>query len=173
MDLIERARLFATAAHGATGRVRFYTGEPYIAHPARVADLVASVPHHDEMIAAAFLHDVCEDTAIPLIMIRQEFGATVHSYVFWLTDKSRPQDGNRAERKEIERFWIAGASPEAKTIKLADLIDNTSTIVERDPKFAKVYLQEKAALLEVLREGNPTLWRRAAEMVERGQHVHG
>lgn len=30
MNLIERARLFATAAHGATGQVRKSTGEPYI-----------------------------------------------------------------------------------------------------------------------------------------------
>lgn len=58
---------------------------------------------------------------------------------------------------------LGKASPAAKTIKLADLIDNTRSIVERDPKFAQIYLAEKALLLEVLREGDATLWAMAAE----------
>ena len=40
-----------------------------------------------------------------------------------LTDVSKPSDGNRAVRKEIDRQHLAKASPKAKTIKLADLID--------------------------------------------------
>jgi hypothetical protein len=80
-----------------------------------------------------------------------------------LTDVSRPEDGNRAARKAIDLAHTAKASPAAKTIKLADLIDNTRSIVERDPDFAKVYLQEKARLLEVLQEGDPTLMAMARE----------
>ena len=53
------------------------------------------------------------------------------------------------------------ATPEAKTIKLADLIDNTKSIVEHDPRFAKVYLEEKRLLLEVLKDGDETLWQQA------------
>jgi hypothetical protein len=53
---------------------------------------------------------------------------------------------------------LAVASPEAQTIKLADLIDNTSSIVERDPDFARVYLYEQAELMKVLTKGNPFLY---------------
>jgi (p)ppGpp synthase/HD superfamily hydrolase len=160
------ARLFATAAHAAIGQTRKYTGEPYINHPAAVAQLVASVPHTPEMVAAAWLHDVVEDTQITLDDIRDEFGWMVAALVADLTDVSRPEHGDRATRKEIDRLHTARTSPEAKTVKLADLIDNTLTITAHDPDFAKVYLREKALLLEVLREGDPTLWARAAATVD-------
>jgi hypothetical protein len=82
-----------------------------------------------------------------------------------LTDVSKPTDGNRAKRKNMDREHIAKASLQAKTIKLADLIDNTRSIVEHDPKFAKVYLTEKALLLEVLREGDSFLWSMAHKIL--------
>jgi hypothetical protein len=83
-----------------------------------------------------------------------------------LTDVSRPEDGNRAKRKAIDRAHTAKASPEAKTIKLADLIDNTRSIVELDPGFAKIYLVEKVLLLEVLQEGDAGLWEMARRMTD-------
>ena len=44
------------------------------------------------------------------------------------------------------------------------MIDNTRSIVARDPKFAEVYLAEKRLLLEVLREGDPALYAEAARI---------
>jgi hypothetical protein len=82
-----------------------------------------------------------------------------------LTDVSRSADGNRKARKALDRAHTAKASPAAKTIKLADLIDNTKSIVEHDPEFARVYLAEKAALLEVLKEGDQVLWAMASNLV--------
>lgn len=160
-----RARAFAHAAHHSISQVRKYTGEPYIAHPAAVVELVRSVPHTEVMLAAAWLHDVVEDTPIALDVIEQQFGPEVAALVEQLTDVSRREDGNRKARKAIDRAHTAKASPETKTIKLADLIDNSRSIVGRDPEFAKVYLEEKAALLEVLTEGDPTLYAMAAEIV--------
>ena len=143
MDIIEKARVFATAAHHAGGNVRKYTGEPYINHPEAVVDIVSNVTHTPEMIAAAWLHDTVEDTKVPMQLIEREFGSEIAELVYWLTDKSTHEDGNRAARKAIDRLHIAQASPEAKTIKLADLLDNTASIIERDPDFAKVYMAEK------------------------------
>jgi hypothetical protein len=60
---------------------------------------------------------------------------------------------------------MANASPSAKTIKIADLIDNTLSIVIYDPEFAKVYLPEKMDLLQVLKEGDSDLWKRAFDQV--------
>lgn len=165
MSLIARAQKFAQRAHENIDQRRKYTGESYIVHPAAVAELVASVPHTEAMIAAAWLHDVVEDTQIPIDEIKSLFGLEVAALVENLTDVSKPADGNRAARKAIDLAHTAQASPAAKTIKLADLIDNTKSIVALDPKFARVYLQEKAALLEVLKDGDPTLWNMAETLM--------
>lgn len=157
-----RAKDFATRAH--EGQARKYTGEPYINHPAAVAALVRSVPHTPEMLAAAWLHDTVEDCGVTLAEVRSLFGAGVADLVECLTDVSKPEDGNRAARRAIDRAHTAQASPQAKTIKLADLIDNTRSIVQFDPAFAKTYLAEKRLLLTVLREGDPTLWDRATAL---------
>jgi (p)ppGpp synthase/HD superfamily hydrolase len=164
-SLEHKAREFATRHHAAAGQVRKYTGEPYINHPAAVVELVRGVPHTEAMLAAAWLHDTVEDTTATLDEVRAEFGDEVTELVGWLTDVSRPEDGNRVARKAIDREHTAQASPEAKTIKLADLIDNSRSILERDPGFARVYLAEKKLLLEVLKEGNAILWAVAADIV--------
>ena len=59
-----RALAFCMAAHAGVGQVRKYTGEPYAVHPIAVAALVrAYVPDaSEEMLIAALLHDVVEDT---------------------------------------------------------------------------------------------------------------
>lgn len=162
---IESAKVFCLAAHAAVGQRRKYTGEPYHIHPFEVADTVAGTEYcTEEMIAAALLHDVVEDTQVTLDLVARQFGIVVAAYVEQLTDVSKPEDGNRAARKAIDLAHTAKASPQAKTIKLADLISNSRSIVERDPEFAKVYLAEKRALLEVLKEGDSTLYRIAYDI---------
>lgn len=162
-SLERRALAFATAAHGSIDQRRKYTGEPYIVHPITVAEIVRTVPHDGPMIAAALLHDVVEDTPVTIEEILNEFGREVGELVDWLTDVSRPADGNRRKRKHLDLLHTAKATPAAKTIKLADLIDNTRTIAKYDPSFWRVYKREKIALLGVLKEGDSMLWRRAAE----------
>lgn len=163
-----RALAFCMAAHAAVGQVRKYTGEPYAVHPIAVSGLIRTyVPDAtEEMLIAALLHDVVEDTQVSLELIAAQFGLLVASYVDQLTDVSKPEDGNRAARKAIDLAHTAAASPQAKTIKLADLLHNTSSIRTYDPEFAKVYLVEKRALLEVLTEGDPTLYRMAVEAAQ-------
>jgi (p)ppGpp synthase/HD superfamily hydrolase len=161
--LIEQARIFATEAHAAVGQLRKYTGDPYIVHPAAVAALVETVPHTPEMVAAAWLHDSVEDTNVTIDDIRMEFGNEIAKLVWWLTDASRPTDGNRETRRAINRAHSAKAPPQAQTIKLADIIDNNSTIEAHDPDFAVVWREEKRLLLAVMTAGDPTLMRRAME----------
>jgi (p)ppGpp synthase/HD superfamily hydrolase len=153
--LVERAAAFAAVAHH--GQLRKYTNEPYIRHPAAVVEIVRSVVHTDEMLAAAWLHDVVEDCGVSPVELDQEFGRTVAKLVSWLTDASTPESGNRAARKEIDRNHLSRAPAEAQTIKVADLIDNTKTITERDPGFASIYIPEKVALLGVLTRADPAL----------------
>lgn len=166
MDMQRMAQAYAAGAHAAVGQRRKYTGRPYIEHPIAVAGLVASVGGCDGVLEAALLHDVIEDTKVTADDLRRSFGEQVAQWVLEVTDVSRPEDGNRALRKAIDLQHIAKASYEGKTIKLADLIDNTSTIVKYDPEFARVYMREKKALLEVLKDGNETLFHRASRIVE-------
>jgi (p)ppGpp synthase/HD superfamily hydrolase len=165
MTLEDRARTFATAAHAAVAQLRKYTNEPYIVHPAEVVQILKTRPHDPEMVAAAWLHDVVEDTGVSIEVIRAEFGSKVSDLVGWLTDVSRPEQGNRAVRKAIDRAHTAAAPAEAQTIKLCDLISNTRSIVEHDAEFARVYLAEKRLLLEVMTKADPELMRRAREQI--------
>lgn len=163
---VDTAKAFCIAAHSAVGQKRKYTGKPYYNHPIAVAKLVKKATHTNEMIMAALLHDVVEDTEVTINLVRHMFGDTVAKLVDELTDKSKPEDGNRAKRKAIDLANLAKASPEAKTIKLADLIDNTFSIVQYDPDFAKIYMREKRELLKVLTEGDETLYNKAKSIVD-------
>jgi (p)ppGpp synthase/HD superfamily hydrolase len=165
MNTVERARIFATAAHAAVGQTRKYTGEPYIVHPIEVAKIVENHGGSNAMIAAALLHDVLEDTSVTFDVLETEFGSEVAELVLWLTDVSKPEDGNRSTRRALDRQHSAAAPAEAQTVKVADLISNTRSIVAHDPGFAKVYLEEKRLLLEVLTRADSTLLKMAREQV--------
>ncbi len=159
--LIDSAYRFAADAH--TGQVRKYTGEPYVTHPVAVAKIVASVTDDCNMICAALLHDVIEDTPVTYKdIVSAGFGRDIGMLVLDLTDVSHPLDGNRKVRKFLDRVHTSLACRDAKTIKLADLIDNTSSITACDPKFARVYMAEKKLLLAHLRGGDSRLLMRAA-----------
>lgn len=157
MEIVERARIFATAAHAAIGQKRKYTGEPYIVHPIEVMNIVKTVAHTEEMLATALLHDVLEDTKVSYGDLHNEFGLKLADMVLWMTDVSKPEDGNRETRKALDRLHLAAAPADIHTIKLADLIANTRSIVAFDPNFAKVYLKEKSRLIDVLVRGDNTL----------------
>jgi (p)ppGpp synthase/HD superfamily hydrolase len=163
--MIYEAYNFAKLAH--TGQQRKYTQEPYIVHCAEVAAITASTNYNNpSMIVAAWLHDVVEDTSYTLDDIEKQFGPIVRSYVFWLTEISKPEDGNRAVRKAIDRAHFASAPPDVQTIKYADLISNTKTIAKYDPNFAKVYMREKKDLIEVMNKGDVGLLLRLEEILE-------
>ena len=165
MDMVEKARVFATAAHAAVGQKRKYTGEDYIHHPIHVCTILKEAGYKCvHMLSAALCHDVVEDTEVSLKTIEDEFGVEVASLVNGLTDVSKPEDGNRAKRKELDRKHISKQSAKCKTIKLADLISNSSSILQHDQEFAKVYLKEKLLLLDSLVEGDSVLWHQARDI---------
>lgn len=166
---IKLAAQYAAMAHKEVGQVRKYTGKPYIVHPATVAKLVAMVTNSIPMIAAAWLHDVVEDTNRTIDDIRNTFGDEIAYLVAGLTDVAKPEDGNREARTRINREHTASGSPDVHTIKLADLIHNTDCIVAHDPDFAIVYLKEKELLLEVLTDGSSILYGLASDRLIQGK----
>ena len=75
------------------------------------------------------------------------------SLVVELTDvytKENFPDYNRKERKSLEALRLAYVSDEAKKIKLVDIEHNSESILKHDPKFSKVFLEEKKHLLKYL-----------------------
>ncbi len=170
MDLIAKAIEVATIAH--KDQRRKYTNEPYIVHPQNVAAIVNTVTKDQRIIATAWLHDVVEDhpELYSLLSIEKIFGVEVSSLVEMVTDVSKPSDGNRKARKQIDLKHTAMASPDGQTVKLADLIDNAHSIVTCDPDFAKVYLKEKELLLKVLTKGSKLLQEIAYETLAWGQN---
>lgn len=168
-DLIQIASEFASSAHASINQRRKYTNQPYIVHPRSVAAIVARVTDDEATIAAAWLHDVVEDTPVELDEIRQLFGEEVARLVDDLTDVSRPSDGPRRARKQIDRDHTAQADRKAKSVKLADIIDNLSDFESIPPKFALVFLEECELLVEVLGEGDHSLLDMAKLTIERCQ----
>jgi len=162
-EKLQEAIKFATEAHG--DQKRKYTGEPYITHPIAVMEIVREVPHTEEMLMAAVLHDTVEDTPVTIEDIKTKFGTKVAELVNGLTDVSRPEDGNRKTRKAMDRAHLAKQNAEVQTIKLADLIHNTMSIGLYDPHFFKVYKEEKIKILGILKLGDKTLMHRAQQQV--------
>lgn len=142
-DVVTRARAFAVQAHGR--QQRKYEKVPYFEHLDRVVALLKEHGYDTPVIlAAAYLHDILEDTEANLQQLIAEFGSEVAELVYWLSDLEK---GNRRTRKRMSAWRLSRAPLEAKVIKLADLTDNTPSIVQHDPEFANVYIAEKQAIL--------------------------
>ena len=163
-DLYSKALEFATAAH--QGQVRKYSGVPYITHPIAVADIVRTVPHTEQMLAAALLHDVVEDCGVKLEELSVQFGPVVSMYVCYLSDISTLEDGNRGDRKLIDAKHYAAGPAETQTIKVADFIHNTADIHKHDPRFWEVYKHEKWYALNLLTEADSALWSHAQKQIK-------
>lgn len=166
-SLVKSAQQFATQAHTQINHLRKYTKQPYQVHLKRVAQIVSEVTDDPEIIAAAWLHDTVEDTPATFEDIELKFGARVLQFVFDLTDVSRPSDGSRAQRKAIDREHLSHASPAAKTIKLADLIDNCADICKHDERFGRVFVAEMQQLLPHLSDGDERLFQRAERLCKK------
>lgn len=153
---------------------RKYTGHNYTVHTTNVASIFASFFPDDEIgIAAAYGHDIFEDCgkfganydvitrqAFYLLEFKDNRVLDVLHLIDELTDVFTSENFpkiNRAGRKELERERLSKISKTAQNIKVCDLIDNTFSIVQHDPGFAKTYLQEKRNLLSVLTEADPRL----------------
>lgn len=120
-DAYERAR----EAHA--GQVRNASGGmPYIEHPVAVATRLAERDFGAEVLAAALLHDVLEDTSVSAAELRAEFGPTVAALVESLSDDETVQP--YLARKDEHRGRVAASGPEAIAIYAADKLTNVATL---------------------------------------------
>lgn len=164
-QLVQEALMLAIKAHD--GQRRKYTGDPYSIHPIAVSKIIETVDHTPEMVAAALLHDVIEDTPITFKEITNQFGSVVAEYVHYCTNVSEQGDGNRAFRKKMDADHFALGPPESQTIKVADLMHNSMSIIPNDPKFFhKAFKHEKQYLLDVLTSADAILKGQAQSMLD-------
>jgi guanosine-3',5'-bis(diphosphate) 3'-pyrophosphohydrolase len=146
-----RAMTFAKDCH--KEQKRKYTGNPYFDHLAEVAGITATVLNtvysfeYEDYLSIAYLHDCIEDQNVTYEYLKIFFNETIANGVLLLSDL---EEGNREKRKKLSRIRLSNAPAMIQNIKVADMISNTSSIVEHDPSFAKIYLEEKNLLLDVL-----------------------
>jgi len=127
-ELLERAFLFASEAHEGQQR---RSGEPFIAHPAGVARVLADLHLDDSTLAAALLHDVVEDTDVTIEEVRAEFGEEITRLVEGVTKLTRIhfQSREQAQAENYRKMIVAMAQdPGVILIKLADRLHNMRTI---------------------------------------------
>ena len=149
MNIVFQAMTFASKVHAT--QLRTYTGDPYTIHLAEVAAITGAALWNDPIaevaVACAWLHDCVEDQGVTEQTLRDMFGSQIAEGVMLLSDL---EEGNRATRKAASRARLAAAPSWVQSIKTADMISNTASIVKHDPKFAVTYLEEKRLLLNVL-----------------------
>tara|TARA_E500000318_G_scaffold4934_3_gene5080 strand:- start:7899 stop:8408 length:510 start_codon:yes stop_codon:yes gene_type:complete len=162
---VQKAVTFATKAH--KGQVRKYTHEPYVTHPIAVMNIVKSVPHTTEMLMAAALHDVVEDTPFTVEDIRKHFGNKVAVLVEALTHDKSDERGKlkRAERKRLDRLQDAENDEDAQTIRAADMLHNAPSMKKYDPKFWEKVKLEMTETIKVLTKADNTLLRKLKKVV--------
>lgn len=168
---------YADQAHG--DQMRKYAPDRYMIHPLRVMQICQTYECDLASVAAALLHDVLEDTEVSTAEMRrflqevfdEHIAMQTLDLVIELTDvyvKSSFPALNRRQRKKKELERMKKISPEAQTIKYADITDNCLEIVNHDPDFAPVFLHECRRLLEAMNKGNSDLRQKAFEVVAAG-----
>lgn len=125
---IRAAYEFADKAH--EGQVR-KSGEPYILHPLAVAEILVDIQMDVTSIIAALLHDVVEDTTVPLDAVREHFGDNCATIVDGLTklEKIRFKSKEEQQNENYRKMFVAMAQDiRVILIKLADRLHNMRTL---------------------------------------------
>ncbi len=147
---LAEAIYFAKLAHD--GQMR-KGGGPYIEHPMRVMFTLSAYTLDEDLLCAAVLHDIIEDTKHDFTDINMRFGERVANLVMELTNV---EDKNETREKRIaarnDKYFHM--SEDAKVIKMCDRMDNLRTLSSLDPNFAKMYLQESKEMLECMAAGS-------------------
>jgi GTP diphosphokinase / guanosine-3',5'-bis(diphosphate) 3'-diphosphatase len=142
-QLLARAAAFAAVAHSTQKRKA--SDEPYINHSARVARMAAECGLPTEAIAAAYLHDVVEDTHITFEDLEYEFPRAVVELVRLLTQWWPDQAPEEVKRSEAPKYYAAiSRDPNAISLKLLDRADNLhdmKMMLPRARRWAESYLK--------------------------------
>jgi (p)ppGpp synthase/HD superfamily hydrolase len=131
-DMVRRAMQLASYAH----RDQKYGDKPYVTHLADVVARVKTITQDPEIICAAWLHDIIEDTQTTYGDIEREFGKNVANMVWAVTGVGH----NRAAKMANAIEKIA-QTPGSELVKSADRLSNASA--SKDEKKMKLYQRYK------------------------------
>jgi hypothetical protein len=123
------AQAFDVAAFWHQGQQR-YSGDPYITHPVAVAAILAETGADDQMLCAALLHDVAEDTACTIDTLRNQFGGEIADLVTatMTLDAVRCDDPAALRTAAMQATAALPGGDRALVIKLADRLHNMRTL---------------------------------------------
>ena len=125
---LQRAYQFAAEKHGTQIRV---SGEPYMVHPLAVTRILADMQMDMVSLETGLLHDVVEDTNVPIEEIKNRFGEDVARCVDGVTKLTKIDLANREDRQaESLRKMLLAMTSDIRVIivKLADRLHNMRTI---------------------------------------------
>ena len=148
-ELLDRAIVFAVKAHAGTERRG--KGFPYIVHPMEAMEIVATITPDQELLAAAALHDVVEDTDITADDIRRAFGDRVANLVVAESDvfvDGVSEEDSWHARKQAAIDRLAKAPHDAKIVAMGDKLSNMRAI-------ARDYAVKGDALWQIFHAKDP------------------
>lgn len=128
-SLLDKAIIFAVKAHAGTERRG--KGFPYIVHPMEAMEIVATMTSDQELLAAAALHDVVEDTPVGIDEIRENFGDRIADLVHAESDvfmEGVSEEDSWHSRKQAAIDRLAAAPHDAKMVALGDKLSNMRAI---------------------------------------------
>jgi hypothetical protein len=165
-DLVQSAKLFANENHDRIFAGRNPAQRNLPEHRKAVVQIVASVTRDEETIAAAWLHDIVEDTPVTICDLERKFGEGVARIVAELTIPAHIGYRSGLTRVALAKKHFAHASAAAKTVKLADLINGCGLLQKNDPGSLAAYAAEAQELCDVLEGGDPHLLKRLRRNLE-------
>ena len=148
-QLLDRAIIYAVKAHAGTERRG--KGFPYIVHPMEAVEIVATITPDQELLAAAALHDVVEDTEVTVEDLRREFGDRIASLVVAESDvmvQGVSEEDSWHARKQAAIDRLAAAPHDAKIVAMGDKLSNMRAI-------ARDYAQKGDALWKIFHASDP------------------
>jgi guanosine-3',5'-bis(diphosphate) 3'-pyrophosphohydrolase len=132
IGMVEEAYKFASEKH--RGQVRL-SGEPFLEHPLQTAYILAELQFDASSLAAALLHDIPEDTGLPLSEIESRFGPEITRLVDGTTKMGKvalTTSGAAASATQAEnlRKMLLAMAEDLRVvfIKLADRLHNMRTL---------------------------------------------
>lgn len=145
---------FARSAHGDQRRP---TGAPYLEHLLEALEALVrgSGITDPDLLTAAVLHDVVEDTTVTAEEVEKRFGPRVAELVSWVTIPEPRPGEDTTTVKEAALARLASAPRDAVLVKLADRLSNVQTLRDLSPERQRRYYDQTVRLIVPLAASDP------------------